>query len=222
MSENTDLWDSVCKTDPHATKAFSGKGGFKGTAISPMWLIRRATELWGPIGGAWGVRVVSQEVIDGAPLAEGGFERLHCVLIDLYYPGGSVPGFGQTMLVTRRKDGPYTDEDAPKKSLTDALTKALSWLGFAADVHMGLFDDVKYIQAMTREFDPDVRAKAEAMHAKALKVLQAAAREGIDIYKAAWMKLSADERASCEKDHPGLKETAVKASEQREVANAGA
>jgi len=35
---------------------------------------------------------------------------------------------------------------------TDALTKALSKLGFNADVFMGMYDDHKYVQMMTEEF----------------------------------------------------------------------
>jgi hypothetical protein len=36
------------------------------------------------------------------------------------------------------------DEDAPKKAMTDGLTKALSHLGFNADVFLGKFDGNKY------------------------------------------------------------------------------
>lgn len=157
MSDNTKLWDAVFQTDPSATKSFTKGGGFRGTAVKPMWLIWRATQQWGPMGGRWGIRVISQEVLEGAPIiGQGGelqgHERVHTVLIELWHPGPNderwtVPSFGQTMLVSRRKDGPYTDEDAPKKSLTDALSKALSWLGFGGDIHMGLFDSNKYVPA---------------------------------------------------------------------------
>jgi recombination DNA repair RAD52 pathway protein len=44
------------------------------------------------------------------------------------------------------------DEDAPKKAMTDALTKGLSHLGFSADVFLGLFDDNRYVQKMQKEF----------------------------------------------------------------------
>lgn len=36
------------------------------------------------------------------------------------------------------------DHDAPKKALTDAITKGLSYLGFCADVFLGEFDGNKY------------------------------------------------------------------------------
>lgn len=150
MSDNMQLWDAVRTPDPAATKAFTKSGGFKGTATNAVYLIQRATELWGPMGAKWGVEIVDDRVIDGAPLlgkdgAVIGRELLHVIRINLRHPSGSVPGYGQTMLVCANKYGPYTDEEAPKKSLTDALTKALSWLGFAADIHLGRWDDNKYV-----------------------------------------------------------------------------
>ena len=44
-----------------------------------------------------------------------------------------------------------TDGEAPKKSLTDAIKKALSMLGFSADVFLGMFDDVNYVQQLQAE-----------------------------------------------------------------------
>ena len=156
MSDNNlELWNKVRTPDPGATKAFSRSGGFKGTATNAVYLIQKATELWGPMGGNWGVDIVEDKTIQGAPiiLVDGGpvvgYELLHVIRINLRHPGGIVPGYGQTMLVGKNKYGTFTDEEAPKKSLTDALTKALSWLGFAADIHMGLWDDVGYVKNVT-------------------------------------------------------------------------
>jgi hypothetical protein len=55
MSENTKLWDNLGRTDPAHTKAFTRGGGFKGTAIKPMWSYRRMTEEFGPCGKGWGM-----------------------------------------------------------------------------------------------------------------------------------------------------------------------
>jgi hypothetical protein len=51
------------------------------------------------------------------------------------------------------------NNDVHKKVATDALTKALSMLGFSADVFMGLFDDNKYVTEVGAEFAAE---KAEA------------------------------------------------------------
>jgi hypothetical protein len=162
-ANNLALWDSVRTPDPAATKSFSRGGGFKGTATNAVYLIRRATELWGPMGEKWGVDVVSETVLDGAPLLDTkgavvGSEKVHTIRINLRHPGGTVPGIGQTMLVGKNKNGFFTDEEAPKKSLTDALTKALSWLGFAADIHLGLWDDNKYVNAARQAFADEPKA----------------------------------------------------------------
>lgn len=167
------LWEEVSKTDPRFTKEFSGKGGFKGTAVNPMYLIRRATERWGPMGGDWGLRIVEEKVIEGAPMIDKdgqrvGSDLLHMVQAELYYPDGKIYCFGQTMLSGSNKYGFYTDEEAPKKSLTDALTKGLSWLGFAADVHMGMFDDVKYVNQIKEEFAKGFVSQAQANELSAL------------------------------------------------------
>ncbi|MBK5571305.1 hypothetical protein [Ensifer sp. SSB1] len=155
-TETMGLWNSVFETDPAHTKDFSRSGGFKGTAINPLYLIKKATELWGPMGTTWGPEIVSEQILIGAPIVVNnnvvGHESVHCVQIKLRHPGGTVPAFGQTTFVGRNSKGTFTDEEAPKKSLTDAIGKALSWLGFSADVHMGMYDDSKYVNDMRAKF----------------------------------------------------------------------
>jgi hypothetical protein len=147
-----ELWEKVEKTDPEHTKAFTKGGGFKGTAIKPIYLIKKATELWGPAGDKWGWLVLDEKIHDGAPLTIGttlaGFEKLHSVRIGLWYPGSAghgVESYGHTILCGQRSSGAFfTDDEAPKKSLTDAIGKALHYLGFSADVYFGQFDGSKY------------------------------------------------------------------------------
>ena len=147
MSENLKLWQSVEKTDPKYTKAFSKAGGFSGTAINATYLIRKATEQWGPIGSTWGALVEDERYVEGA---EGTI--IHVLRIRFRHPGGEFNSYGQTTFVGKNKNGPFTDEEAPKKSLTDAITKALSMLGFSADVFLGLYDDNKYVSDRKAEF----------------------------------------------------------------------
>lgn len=219
MNDNLALWRAVEKTDPAATKQFRGKGGFAGTAISPMWLIRLATQQWGPMGDQWGIEIVQEKIVEGAPLlnADGvvvGRESIHMVQAYVWYNGqpgkeaSRVPCFGQTEFCGQRKNGDFfTDEEAPKKSLTDALTKGLSWLGFAADVHMGRFDDVKYVNQVKQEFEE--AAAAPGLREKALAVLEPRAREGIKALELAWKgEVSEAMRKACKSDLPRLKEMA--------------
>lgn len=147
MSDNLKLWASVEKTDPKYTKPFSKAGGFSGTAINATYLIHKATSLWGPIGGTWGPVVEDEKYVTGA---DGTI--IHVLRIRFRHPGGEFPSYGQTTFVGKNKNGQFTDEEAPKKSLTDAITKALSMLGFSADVFLGLYDDNKYVSDRKHEF----------------------------------------------------------------------
>lgn len=146
------LWGRVERTDPDYTKDFSRGGGFKGTAIDTLYNVKRATEMWGPIGGRWGYTILDQGMDQGAVIDDkGNREVIHWVMMSLYFPDAegnrceSSPQFGATTFVGKNKYGPYTDEEARKKSVTDALSKCLSQLGFSADVFLGLFDANKYV-----------------------------------------------------------------------------
>ncbi len=166
--ENSVIWDSVCKTDPAYTKPFNRPGGFKGTAINATYLVQRATQMFGPIGIGWGYEVEQEELMEGVWLDERTREIIHKIKIKVWYEWngkrGEFPHYGQTAFVGMRGKYVFTDEEAPKKSLTDALTKALSMLGFAADVHMGLYDDNKYVNEASAYF-AEQRAKTEQKEA---------------------------------------------------------
>lgn len=168
---NMSVWSAVERTDPKYTKQFSRGGGFKGTATNATYLARKATETFGPCGTGWGINVLNEEVITGAPHIIDGqvvaYDLIHKVHARLWYAldgkRGEVEQFGQTQIVGRNKNGFYTDEEAPKKSLTDAMSKCLSLLGFSADIHLGLYDDNKYVAELRREFfeAPEERPSAK-------------------------------------------------------------
>lgn len=149
MSENLKLWEAVERTDPKQTKAITGKP-YKGTSPKPYYLVQKATETFGPCGIGWGFTIVSERVEDGS-----AGDKVHIAHVRLWYvwndKRGEVEHVGQTMFAGKNKNGPYTDEDAPKKSITDALVKALSMVGFAGDIFMGRYDDSKYVQDLHDE-----------------------------------------------------------------------
>lgn len=171
--DNMAIWEKVEKTDPKYTKQFSRGGGFKGTATNATYLARKATETFGPCGTGWGINVLSEEVFVGAPhIIDGQVvanDAIHKVHARLWYildgKRGEVEQFGQTQIVGRNKNGFYTDEEAPKKSLTDAMSKCLSLLGFSSDIHLGLYDDNKYVAELRKEFSA-AAAKADEQSGK--------------------------------------------------------
>ena len=153
---NLGIWQAVERTDPAYTKNFSRGGGFSGTSINATWLARRATETFGPLGIGWGVDIVAEDFLPGHVLNESGEKSvIHRVQVKLWYvldgQRGEVTHFGQTTFIGANKHGLFTDEEAPKKSLTDATTKALSMLGFGGDIFMGLYDDQQYREEVTQQ-----------------------------------------------------------------------
>lgn len=171
-SKNMTIWDAVEKTDPDYTKDFKKGGGFEGTAINPTYLFKKATNLWGAIGKGWGYNIVDEKYINGAPIfGENGnvlcHEIIHVIRLELWFMDGEEkvvcpPQFGQTTFVGHNKYGVFTDEEAPKKTVTDAVSKCLSALGFSADIYMGKYDDSKQVNdaAGKKESHAPVQKKA--------------------------------------------------------------
>ena len=141
---NLELWNKVEKTNPAHTKSANVRGN-KITAIAPQQQIKNATEQFGSYGIGWGFKSAQ---FDYAMLEKTGIVVFNGVF---YFPKGEFP---ISSSISAYKDGAMTkpDADFAKKVETDALTKALSKLGFNADVFMGLFDDHKYVQMMQDEF----------------------------------------------------------------------
>jgi hypothetical protein len=198
---NLALWEQVQTPDPAYTKSFTRGGGFSGTAINATWLVKRATEVWGPMGLNWGITICEEKILEGAPFSLGdgqiAHEKIHCIRVDLWYPAGEQRGvvtqFGQTTFVGRNKHGCFTDEEAPKKSLTDAMTKALSLLGFAADVHMGKFDDNKYVNSAREKYVAEETDKVRQARVAELSEMFKSATT-LDELAAAWGSLTGEEQ----------------------------
>jgi len=142
MTSKTDLWDRLGKTDPSHTKQFKRSGGFSGTAIKPMWSYRRMTEEYGPCGEGWGVNEPSFQVVPGPE----GEVLVYCT-VSIWHGDRQkiVFGVGGDKVVGKNKYGLSGDDEAFKKAFTDAVTNALKLIGVGADVHMGMFDDSKYV-----------------------------------------------------------------------------
>ena len=157
-TDNMELWNSVCKTNPDDTKPFKGKGGFKGTAIAAQTQRKRATELWGSFGTDWGIRDENFAIVK---LTDDHHDSIVTYSGELYYPGGCFGIHSDLDIWMYVKASKYwaKSNDMRKKVRTDAFTKGLSELGFNADVVMGLFDDNKYVAEMRKEFTkpiPDI------------------------------------------------------------------
>jgi hypothetical protein len=166
---NLSLWESVERTDPRHVKPITGKQ-YSGNSPKPHWLVLKATETFGPCGIGWGFSITDSRFVT----SEDGIMHFATVRVWFKWNGerGEVEHVGGTPFAGKRSSGrTFSDEDAPKKSVTDALVKALSMIGFAGDIFLGRWDDSKY-QAELREEFSERAAPSTAKAAKAqLKAL---------------------------------------------------
>ena len=156
--ETMKLWNQVSETNPADTRRVDF--GRKFTTIDAYSQIKKATELWGAFGSAWGVKeeefTPTGEYPDTIILYQAIF----------YYPDGEFPIASSHALMPLVKGIPKLDDDCIKKVRTDALTKGLSMLGFNADVFMGKYDDNKYIQQMQKKYSGTQTKKPEDLTKK--------------------------------------------------------
>ena len=143
------IWDKLKKTDPKYTKPF-GKFGKELTTVDPQYQIQMMTSMFGPVGKGWKY-IVQYKYLDGLVFAEVSIK---------YYLDSKWYEYGPVCSVQNlsKKNGGLDDE-APKKAMTDAMTKAFSHLGVSADVFLGLFDNNKYVEEMTKKFETPVNIK---------------------------------------------------------------
>jgi hypothetical protein len=157
MTDNLAIWSALAKTDPKHTKQFTRSGGFKGTATRPIYHVERMTETFGPCGTGWGFSEPTFQIVNGAD----GEVAVYCWLTLWYVNPATgkevkpIPGVGGDFVVKKVKDRLVTDDEAFKKAATDAEGNAMKALGMSADIHMGLFDNSKYVSDLRREFDDD-------------------------------------------------------------------
>jgi hypothetical protein len=167
---NLRIWDDLAKTDPAHTKPFNRAGGFKGTAIKPIYIIQRLTEKFGPCGEGWGIGEPKFELVH----SQTGEVLVFCTVSCWHGERANLLfGVGGDKAVTLRNDGKmFHDDEAFKKAFTDAVGNAFKFLGVSADVHMGQFDDNKYVEQMRDEFsdgripvkEPEAREKLDGPH----------------------------------------------------------
>ena len=162
MTTKMRIWDSLSKTNPDYTRSVPSSYGKKITSIDPMYQIQCMTETFGPVGLGWKYNV-KYTYQDNLVFAE---VSIHYCVHDNWFEYGPVCSVQNLC----KKNGTLDDE-APKKAMTDAMTKAFSHLGMSADVFLGKFDDSKYVQEVKKEFSkPQVKAFPKTNGKKNIKL----------------------------------------------------
>ena len=140
-----DLWNKLRTPPKSALKPIQG-GRMRGkTDISPQWRLQAMTEIFGACGTGWRYEIKKLRTEDGA-----NDEKMAFALVDLYYKtkdqwSEPVTGIGGNMIIEKESRGLYSNDEAYKMAVTDALSVAFKAIGMAADVYMGMTDS-KYEQ----------------------------------------------------------------------------
>ena len=140
---NLEIWNKLHETDPDYTKPFKRSGGFSGTAQNPTYAIKKMTDTFGVVGKGWGVDKPDFNV------QHAGEEIAVYCTVGLWVSVDGERcyswGVGGDFVLNKNKYGLKADDEAFKKSYTDAVGNAMKFFGVAADLHLGMFDDSKYV-----------------------------------------------------------------------------
>jgi hypothetical protein len=163
-NKNLELWNKVEKTNPNYTKK-AKVGGMTITAIAPQYQIMMVTEQFGVYGKTWGFKNIQ--------LDYSLVENYDMVVFKgtFFFPEGQFEIVNSCKLFMDRNKK-MLDDNFAKKIETDTLTKAISKLGFNADIFLGKFDDVRYLNEVKEEFKPKVE-KPALPNDRFLKAVQA-------------------------------------------------
>lgn len=141
---NLDIWNKIKRPPETALKSIQA-GRLKGmTDISPQWRYYALTEQFGPCGIGW-----KYEIKEHFTMPASYEQVMVFIIVDLYVKidgewSEPIPGMGGNALVAKEKNGLYSNDEAYKMALTDALSTAAKMLGVAADIYMGQWDGSKY------------------------------------------------------------------------------
>lgn len=160
--KNMQIWNEVETTDHKYTKK-AKVSGQEITSLNGTAMIMKATSIFGPAGIGFGWKVLEERFDKGIEIFAGegdkryslGHTSNHTVRILFWYmldgQRGEIESYGCTNYIYKSSYGMSCDGEAPKKSTTDAIKKALSALGFSADVFLGLFEDRDYVEQIKDE-----------------------------------------------------------------------
>lgn len=142
-----DLWNKVSAVPAEYVRDFTGKDGARLKGVNPQWMIQRATEEFGPMGAFWGIRNINWQVVDGTLVMCG----------ELWY---DLPDFGVASYEVY-VDIPFeAGRDCFKRAQTMLTSKALSKLGFASEVYLGMWEDAEFAHEKQKESESRAKVKA--------------------------------------------------------------
>lgn len=149
---NMGIWNAVKTPPADALKKIKG-GRLKGMSdISPQWRYEIMTETFGMCGFGWKYTIDKTWCEPGENGEICAFASVSVfVKVDNEW-SAAIPATGGSQLVEKEKSGMYTNDEAYKMAITDALGTAMKMLGVASDVYRGRCE-TKY-EAPADDSDP--------------------------------------------------------------------
>ena len=144
--DNLSIYDRVRTVPKEAMTSIDG-GRLKGnSSITPMWRIKKLTEMFGACGVGWWYDITHKEIVHD----DYSKQKAAFVDIKLYYidpetgvASKGIYGTGGASFVAQEKNGAYMSDECFKMALTDAISVAAKALGIGADVYFDK-DRTKY------------------------------------------------------------------------------
>ncbi|MEM7813068.1 MAG: hypothetical protein AAF532_16445 [Planctomycetota bacterium] len=170
QSDNMRIWDANCRTTFANVEHVKMRGGFH--TADAQQVIKRATEVFGPIGIGWKWSA-RYELLGDVCYAD----------VTLHYKddGQWSEPYGPVRAGFELKQGAKLDPDAFKKAATNGISKCLSHLGFCSDVYEGKFDTPGY----DPESDPDGPPEPKIDPAHVATITAESLRTGVPLEKIA-------------------------------------
>lgn len=148
--DNMEIYNKLSTPPDNALRPITGHPRLNGkTDINPQWRYEALTEVYGGYGLGWYIDIV--DIQTQAIPATG--ELMIFALVHLYVKDGEnwskpAPGYGGDFIIKKNKNGLYSNDEAYKMAVTDAIGTAAKLFGVAADVYRGKiqngYSDSKY------------------------------------------------------------------------------
>lgn len=153
IPDNLRIFQALSYTNPAHTKEF-GKFGKRLTTVDAMHQIKNMTEHFGAVGKGWKYKAeyTYTDMLVFAEVTVSWRDK------EEWYSYGAI---SSVCALYNKAD--KLDDEAPKKAMTDAMTKALSHLGMSADVFLGMFDNSKYVEKVSAEYKSLNKSKVTEM-----------------------------------------------------------
>ena len=140
---NLNIYNQVRVVPKEAQKPIGG-GRLKGmTDINPMWRIKVLTEIFGPCGIGWKYEITDKRIVEGSGGTMAAFVDINLFVKHEGQWSDAIVGTGGSMFISKEQSGLYTDDEAYKKALTDAISVSCKALGVGADIYWSK-DSTKY------------------------------------------------------------------------------